>query len=563
MEDTIFSSSSDEDFKFENQTFDNMLIERKLDTERDILFINCTFKELVAFENFTARAFDFMDCHFDKGLSIDKSTLNSLSFFNCDGWDIEISANSSHSLSLRSVKANIIEINGDYTELQIVSSTIKEIKLNNVNSTYSHRESKINFLEDNKIQKVNLECSTNFSIISFKAGIYDSVFFDGDFKKRILFSGNFEIKNLYLDGSVFQNRIDFECGIFEHVSFYRSLFKGLILISDVNYFENKPRELIIKSLTFHSCNFEKDVTVHIRKIQRFDTSNCNYLEILNVNNFAVEKSDLVMISLAGVNKGTIIIEKTYADISLLGINLGNIFFKDLDVSTFYLSEFQNTGSVSFLNVKSGLFFVIQDSISGNLNFLNSDINVFNEIIITNSNIDGANFNRYPLKILSFSKFPNAGYGIEKKSLRNHNLKNVYNQLKKTARLKGDVDSANRFESLEHRQLLLSKKISFDSILLFLNLLSNNNGRSWFQGIIFTLLVGLLFFTFYLKTIGINFGMDDCYQDYILFMTSFPKLSLASYYNDSWETQFIIWLSRIFISYGIYQTIAAFRKYGKG
>lgn len=562
MEDTIFSSSSDQDFKFENQTFDNMLIERKLDTERDVLFIKCTFKEFVAFENFTARAFDFMDCYFEKGLYIGNSSFHSLSFVSCHGRDIDIVTNSSDSLSLRTVKANIIEINGDYTELQIVSSIIKEIKLNNVNSSYSHRESKINFLADNKVEKIKLECSSNFSIISFKAGVYDSVFFEGDFKKRILFSGNFEIKNLYLDSAVFQNRIDFEYGIFEHVSFYRSLFKGLILINDVNYLENKPRELIIKSLTFHSCNFEKDVTVHIRKIQRFDTSNCTYHEILNVNNFAVQQIDLVMISLTGINKGTIIIEKTYADISLFGINLGNIFFKDLDVSTFYLSEFQNIGSLSFLNVKSGHFFVIQDSISGNLNFLNSDINVFREIIIANSNIDGANFNRYPAKILSFSKFPNTGYGIEKKYLRTHNLKNVYNQLKKTARLKGDVDSANRFESLEHRQLLLSKKISFDSILLFLNLLSNNNGRSWFQGIIFTLLIGLLFFTFYLKTIGINFEMDNCYQDYILFMTSFPKLSLVNYYNDSWETQLIIWLSRIFISYGIYQTIAAFRKYGK-
>lgn len=167
-----------------------------------------------------------------------------------------------------------------------------------------------------------------------------------------------------------------------------------------------------------------------------------------------------------------------------------------------------------------------------------------------------------MKILSSSKYPKAGYGIEKKSLRNHNLKNVYNQLKKTARLKGDIDSANRFESLEHKQLLLSKRLSFDSFLLFLNLISNNNGRSWFQGIIFTLLVGLFFFKWYLKTIGINFKLSDCYQDYILFFTSFPRLSLDGYTNDNWETQLVIWLSRIFISYGIYQTIAGFRKYGK-
>jgi hypothetical protein len=365
-----------------------------------------------------------------------------------------------------------------------------------------------------------------------------------------------------LDSSIFQNRIDFEMGIFEYVSFYRSLFKGLILINDVNYSKNEPRELKIRSLTLHSCNFEKDVTVHIRKIERFDTSNCNYHEVLNLNNFTADKSNMVMIGMSGVNRGTIIIEKTYADFSLDGINLGNIFFKDLDIFTFQLREFQNIGSLSFLNVKSGHFFVIQDSISGNLNFLNSDINIFHEIIIANSNIDGANFSKYPLKILSYSKSPQAGYGIENKSSHIHNSKNVYNQLKKNARLKGDIDSANRFESLEHKQLLLSKKISFDSLLLFLNLISNNNGRSWFQGILFTLIIGWLFFILYLKTIGINFSAIDCYQDYVLFITSFPKLALESYYNNRWETQLVLWFSRIFISYGIYQTIASFRKYGK-
>jgi hypothetical protein len=111
-------------------------------------------------------------------------------------------------------------------------------------------------------------------------------------------------------------------------------------------------------------------------------------------------------------------------------------------------------------------------------------------------------------------------------------------------------------------LLLSKKLSFDSLLLFLNLISNNNGRSWFQGIIFTLGVGLLFFTLYLNTLGISFAAGSCYQDYVLFITSFPKLQIESYYNESWITQLVIWLGRIFISYGIYQTIASFRKYGK-
>jgi hypothetical protein len=193
---SIFTNSSDEDFKFQNETFENILDERVLETERDVIFDNCTFKEFTIFENFNARALAFIDCHFEKGLYISKSTLFSLSFFNCDGNDIGIVANTSSSLSLRSLKAETIEINGDYREVQFVSSTVKEVLLNNVNSSYSHRESKIDFLADNIIQKIRLECSTNFSIISFKAGFYDSVFFEGEFKKRILFSGKFGLFNI-------------------------------------------------------------------------------------------------------------------------------------------------------------------------------------------------------------------------------------------------------------------------------------------------------------------------------------------------------------------------------
>jgi hypothetical protein len=281
-----------------------------------------------------------------------------------------------------------------------------------------------------------------------------------------------------------------------------------------------------------------------------------------MNNFTDDSTNMIMISMDGVNQGSIIFERMFADFSFRGINLAHIYFKDLHINTSYIWEYQNIGSLSFLNIKSGNLFVIVDSISGKLNFLNSDINIFQEIIIANSDIDGANFNKYPLKILSSSKSPIAGYGIDKKNARISNLKNVYNQLKKIARAKGDIDNANRFESLEHRQLLFSKKISFDSLLLLLNLLSNNNGRSWFQGILFTLTTGFIFFILYLKTLSISFHFFDCYQEYILFITSFPKLEITSYYNNTWQTQLIIWLSRILISYGIYQTIAAFRKYGK-
>lgn len=559
---SIFQDISDIDFKFENRTFDNLIDERALETKNDLLFDKCIFKNFVIFENFTARALTFFECKFENGLYIGKSSLHSISFFNCEAEDIDLISTTTHSVSFRFIKAKKIELNGNYDSVQFVSSTFEEVQINDVNNMHSHRESNIEFLVENHFKKLKLDYSVCFSEISFRGGQYDSVFFEGEFKKRILFNGNLKIKNLYLESSIFKNRLDIEAGHFQFVSFYRSSFHGLILVNDTDYVDVRNRDLQIHSLTLHSCYFEKDFTIHLKEIEIFNISNCNFNEVLNLNNFAHDNSNLVMIGMDGVNQGSIIFERMYADFSIRGINLAHIYFKDLDMHTFYMSEYQNIGSLSFLNIKSGNFFVIQDSISGKLNFLNLDINIFPEIVFANSDIDGANFCKYPLKILSTSKSPQAGYGINQKAKRSSNLKNVYNQLKKIAKAKGDIDNANRFESLEHRQLLLSKPLGFDSLLLLLNFISNNNGRSWFQGVLFTLTTGLLFFILYLKTIGIHFRFDECYQEYILFITSFPKLEITSYHNETWLTQLVVWLSRIFISYGIYQTVAAFRKYGK-
>jgi hypothetical protein len=567
MSESIFVTTSESDVKFENRTFLEFVDERSFETKGNISFSNCIFKNPLVLENIIAREISFFDCHFEKQFYLGKSTFHFISFFGCNSQDIDIVSNTADFLSIRGLKGKHLELNGDYRELQIISSNVENVLINDVNSNYSHRESKVEFLVENQFKELKLKCSNIFSEIIFKGSSYDTVFFEGEFKKRIEFGKAVSISNLYFESSIFQSRIDFEDGDFEYVSFYRSSFHGIIYINDLSIVETKPRDIKIKSLTFHSSNFEKDVTVNISEIERFNTSNCNYKEVLNLNNYKNNKdnAELTMLSMDGINQGSIVIERLYADITLSGINFGNIFFKDIDISILYLNDYQNNGILSFSNIRTGNYFVIQNTTSGKMSFLNSDVNLFSEIVIADSNIDGANFYKYPNKILARSKNPIAGYGIKEKSLRILNLKNVYNQLKRIAKTKGDIDIASKFESLEHKQLLLSKRFGFDSILLLLNYLSNNNGNSWFRGVGFTLTTGLLFFILYLRTLNIQFCFDEDYKDYVIFISSFPKLELEKYsaLNNEWKIQLVLWLSRIFISYGIYQTIAAFRKYGKG
>jgi hypothetical protein len=564
---SIFNPESNGDCKFDKRTFTEFINERGFETTGDISFFNCVFNNTVVLENVVAREISFLGCRFENEFYLGKSSFHNISIHGCTTTgDIDIVSNAADYLGLRSLKAREVEVNGNYQSLEIVSSKIKELLINDVNTAHSHRESKIEFLVENEVDKLIIKCSATFSEVLFKGGRFGYTFFEGEFKKRIELKGAVSIEHLYFESSIFNGRIDIEEGNFNYVHFSRSSFGGLVYINDMSILEQKPRDLIIKDLTLHSSHFEKDVTINMSKIDAFNSSNCHYREVLNFNNSnRLKEEPLITFRMDGINQGSLVVEQAYLDITLSGINLGNIYFKEVDIDTLYLDDYQNTGVLTFSNIRTGNYFVIQNSISGKMNFLNSDVNIFNEIVISESNIDGADFNRYPEKIRARSKNPIAGYGIETRKQRVVSLKNTYNQLKRIAKAKGDIDISSKFESREHTQLLLSKRIGFDSLLLFLNYLSNNNGNSWFRGIVFTVFVALLFFTVYLDTLGIRFTFEDHYSDFILFISSYPKLQLEKFsiWNTQWQTQLTILLARIFVSYGIYQTIAAFRKYGKG
>jgi hypothetical protein len=106
-------------------------------------------------------------------------------------------------------------------------------------------------------------------------------------------------------------------------------------------------------------------------------------------------------------------------------------------------------------------------------------------------------------------------------------------------------------------------------LLYLNILSNKHGTSWWRGVLFTLSIGLFFF--YISILSTenyeisikNISWVDftsCVKYFFTFML--PTHSIDYLNNERPKMFFYLWdfLGRIFISYGIYQTIQAFRKY---
>ena len=122
-------------------------------------------------------------------------------------------------------------------------------------------------------------------------------------------------------------------------------------------------------------------------------------------------------------------------------------------------------------------------------------------------------------------------------------------------------------------LLIPSLVSSEGILLWLNKYSNNFNRSWIRGVFFTMIISLL--SYYL----LNYvGMEQPYFIFDIHFNGFGEvikgyLSLLDIFNMTKLSDnvdfgltplgyIILFGSKIFISYGIWQTIYAFFKYRK-
>lgn len=142
---------------------------------------------------------------------------------------------------------------------------------------------------------------------------------------------------------------------------------------------------------------------------------------------------------------------------------------------------------------------------------------------------------------------------------------------------------NKFESLYYHskelsfyQQNLSYKTQFgEKSMLWLNRISTNHGLIWTRGVLFTLGVAILFYSFYLLALPIKpfkFGWvswksyisatDTTVEYFLRFLNITHDFDFMKQYSPNSINYLLDFMSKIFIGYGIYQTIQAFRKYGK-
>jgi len=132
------------------------------------------------------------------------------------------------------------------------------------------------------------------------------------------------------------------------------------------------------------------------------------------------------------------------------------------------------------------------------------------------------------------------------------------------------------EMIAYERELNIKSKRWDFVLLKLNRISNKHGLSWSRGVLFTLSCGIIFFAAYifsLNSLPFKWGWQNFNSFYsasgiiikyfIRFLIITHDLDFMQNYQPTALSFLIDFLGKVFIGYGIYQTIQAFRKYGKG
>lgn len=113
----------------------------------------------------------------------------------------------------------------------------------------------------------------------------------------------------------------------------------------------------------------------------------------------------------------------------------------------------------------------------------------------------------------------------------------------------------------------------DKVSLYLNKYSNNHGLNWIRGVWFTLIISFFFFFLSLLTLqnkNFEWGYTTFFDFVSVIKSNLPYYGQFLYPAHSFDifkkfdpgAFFIIWdwLGRIFVSYGFYQVIKAFRKF---
>lgn len=136
-----------------------------------------------------------------------------------------------------------------------------------------------------------------------------------------------------------------------------------------------------------------------------------------------------------------------------------------------------------------------------------------------------------------------------------------------AYLKAKRKKENKSLSFIKKKVLPAKgQVNQDYIIFWINKFSNKHGESWGRAFWFTFLGSVFFYTGYLTASTrcfTNYELDlELIGYYVYFLNPVRTASFIPNLTPQWWVVIIDFLARLYIAFGIYQFIAAFRKHGR-
>lgn len=388
-------------------------------------------------------------------------------------------------------------------------------------------------------------------------GLIDEI---NKFRKEFVFSGKkiFVTEDLFSYGETIDKDIDFSNCIFEKkIGLFSCIFKGIVNFNrskfqSESFFHNISFQ---NKTNFFETNFQKIVNFY-KVIFRNEVyfSGANFIRSINFTDTIFYK--IVSFSYATFRTPQSFIGANFLDSANF---LGTIFeqeaqFTSCKVDSKTLISFQCATFKKGLDISTSNFNLCK------LNFLGIRIENINEALSSGF------------------------YNIKDKN--NLQYLSPHQRLRETFRfIKNSLYAENnQIEGLEfhkkemevYEKELESKGDEYwqDKIMLWLNKMSNNYGTSWLRGVGFTAvwalgILGIILGITTLENSGIIFNLCDVDAWKHTIKAYIEVINIAKWtdikplgYELSGFGLFFLFIGRIFIGYGYYQTIQAFRKYGK-
>ena len=550
-------------------------------------------KEEIVIKNKTIDWFDFSNCFFDNRISFEDCIFKGgLSFEKCF-FDSDIS-----------FKKCIFKGKTDFRNIS--SNGITEFLNCSFDSLNNHTIEEICFSDSTFFQKANFSGSTFYQKANFSKTIF------GSKQENNLDKSSSEV-NFLIENTKFQKEVDFSKAIFYDAIY----FSGTEFYTDTKIYEkesiNFENAQFKRKVRFHHCKFQNTVRfentsfnklvdfycAHFYKPQQFHFtdfldraifSNTEFHEEVQFLHCKVDNS-YVRFESATFKKGLDISRSNFND----KVNFWNIEIEEYGEQ--YI--FNNLESVKYVND-----FEVQDKTPTIYKQLRETYRIIKDNFYRQNNkIEGSEFYIKEMSVYQREQFKKLGYN------RLEHLKKLITEKKISDFLPNLRNSIKDFTIkqviiifISIIYLIFMLKISYetkadpfiftflltpillfclfylkDIILLLFNRFSNYFGTDWVRGVVFTMMIGSLF-SFFLLVQNYNLWYINIYDinawiQSIGFLIKIINVvdmkpfeengnSLVKLVDNNDINNIILFIGRIFVAYGVYQTIQAFRKFGK-